>query len=103
MDYTPSGDECVRSHFHKEIFSEGKKSCVHDTRVIAHLSVFLRCAVSVCPQPPFISQYNDTAIAERYRAKPLATKSLCITMGFCFTKRNKFRFSLWLLQVGERL
>jgi hypothetical protein len=51
----------------------------------------------------FIPQYNDTTIAERYAAKVTATKSLCITMGFCITNRYAWELSVMPRRVGEWL
>ncbi len=103
MNYTALRNASVTSRLARDTQRKRSKFCVHDTRVIAHLSIFLRCAVSVCPQPPILSQYSDATIAVRYTAKLLATKSLCITMGFCNDKCYISELSGVPQRVGERL
>ncbi len=103
MDYTLSRYVTVCPTIGNKFEQSGKQSCVRDTIAIAHISVFLYCAASACPQLPFLPQYNDTTIAESYTAKVSATKSLCITMGFCNAGRYASELSGVPQQVGERL
>jgi hypothetical protein len=103
MDYTLSRDAtgrfCDVTRWERNLLA----GSLHDTRAIAHLSVLLRCAVSVCLQPLFIPQHNDIKRAKRYLSAARETKSLCITMGFCFTKWNISELSGVPQQAGERL